>query len=280
MKRRLSFIAAVSLLLSGCGRNADLDYGTVPLSTEPMIRIEAELPAEPVQMPGASNPVDMTMMIAAEIEQMYENGITDDSKHPTVPESTLPSEPGPNASYNPTEETDNRQPTAEAAHPETENTEAPAETPKETRPAQTEPMHTEPPQTEPPETRPPQTEPPETQPPQTEPTETEPPAERIDTDALEAYARSYAFNTYGYEGDASLSFSNAGYFPGVRVFIRTMSEGYAAAQRAVDDQYRSDMSMGYPIVTEIDGVICRAKLNVRFEPADQPNTFTLWCFYG
>jgi hypothetical protein len=126
-----------------------------------------------------------------------------------------------------------------------------------------------------------ETSPPETAPPATEVPETEPPKAEINTRELEAYGRWYAASTYGYSGNTNCNPStNAGYFPGVRVKVTTMEEGYAAAREAVDYQYTCDVAMGRAISVEIDGVTVRRNINLYFEPTDDPQVFILRCYYG
>ena len=120
-----------------------------------------------------------------------------------------------------------------------------------------------------------------TEPTPTQPPETETPREQIDTRELESYGRRYAASTYGYNGNPNCNPStNAGYFPGVRVKVTTMEEGYAAAREAVDYQYASDVAMGRAISVEIDGVTVRRNINLYFQPTDDPQVFILWCYYG
>jgi hypothetical protein len=160
-------------------------------------------------------------------------------------------------------------------------TESSAEKPQSTEPPVTEPAITEPIPTQPPEMTPVETSPPETAPPATEVPETELPKAEINTRELEAYGRWYAASTYGYSGNTNCNPStNAGYFPGVRVKVTTMEEGYAAAREAVDYQYTCDVAMGRAISVEIDGVTVRRNINLYFEPTDDPQVFILWCYYG
>lgn len=210
---------------------------------------------------------------------------------PTVPQETEPEkdreekpqvQTEPPAEKPPKENVPPKEP-AETLPPVTEPaaTEPPAEKPQETEPQVTEPEVTEPAPTQPPETTPVETEPPETAPPATEAPETELPREQINTWELESYGRRYAASTYGYNGNPSCNPStNAGYFPGVRVKVTTMEEGYAAAMEAVDYQYASDMAMGREISVEIDGVKVRRNINLYFQPTDDPQVFILWCYYG
>lgn len=216
----------------------------------------------------------------------------------TLPSNTAVQPPSTTVPTDTTEEMTYPMQPEETMPPTTESTQ-PSE-PTETDPVVTQPTETVPPVTELASTAPTETEPtaavtaatvpPTTVPLYTELQETTQPAttapivettvpEGIDTAELRKYGRSYAADTYGYEGDPSLDIANAGAFPGVTVTINTMQEGYAAVERAVDRQYNHDMGMGYPVVMEIDGVLCRAKINLYFEPTDDPNTFILWCFY-
>ena len=202
-----------------------------------------------------------------------------------------------------------------SVRPEQPAVASPKKEPVETKPQATEPPVTEPPHTEPPMTEPPQTDPqekpietqppatkaeesviaptdpPETLPAETEPVETspqatEPPAtelvrEKVDAGALASYGRQYAASTYGYNGNPNCTPStNAGYFPGVRVRIATMEDGYAAAREAVDYQYACDAAMGRPISVEIDGVTVRRNINIYFEPTEDSQVFIVWCYYG
>lgn len=111
--------------------------------------------------------------------------------------------------------------------------------------------------------------------------EPEVPAEVIDTEALEAYGRSYASSTYGYWGNPNTGFSsNAGYFPPTYVIINSMEEGYKYAREVVDAQYCDDIAVGQPITAEIDGETVHRKINIYFQATDDPSMFLLYCFYG
>lgn len=172
-------------------------------------------------------------------------------------------------------------PSKEPAATQPPATEPPEEGPQVTESPTTALVVTEPAPTQSPETTPVETEPLETVPPATEAPETEPPKAEINTRELEAYGRWYAASTYGYSGNTNCNPStNAGYFPGVRVKVTTMEEGYAAAREAVDYQYTCDVAMGRAISVEIDGVTVRRNINLYFEPTDDPQVFILWCYYG
>lgn len=105
--------------------------------------------------------------------------------------------------------------------------------------------------------------------------------ESIDISALESYGRSYAEQTYGYWGNPVTGFSsNAGFYPPSYRTIQTMEEGYQAVREIVDAQYWDDVGASQQITAEIDGTTVRRKINVYFQPTDDPNVFLLYCFYG
>lgn len=106
-------------------------------------------------------------------------------------------------------------------------------------------------------------------------------AETIDTKALEAYGRRYAYETYGYDGNPNCNPSTgAGYFPAITKYIYTMEDGYKYARGAVTAQYNNDMGMGYPITAEIDGTLRRRKINLYIEETEIPNKYLIWVYYG
>ncbi len=178
--------------------------------------------------------------------------------------------------------------TTESTEPLTEGN-VPTETPTEnkTQPTTAPTEATTPPTTTPPTTQPttqatepPTTTPTETQPPETEPPTTETPKEEIDLAALEEYGRAYA-RTLGYNGNPNTGFAtNAGYFPPVYCFIRSMDEGRSIVREAVDAQYADDISCGHDIVVVIDGVERHRKLNIYIERTDKPDWYLVYCFYG
>ena len=187
------------------------------------------------------------------------------------------------------EEREQEKPTPKPQPTEPKET-APVETkPAETKPQPTEPVATEPPATEEPTTEP--TQPPETEPPATEPapTETVPeepeptevPAEVIDTAALEAYGRSYASSTYGYNGTSACHpGTGAGYFPAATKKITSMEEGYSIVRQAIDSQYKRDCAYGYTPYEEIDGKIVRCPINVSVSSTGEPNVYSITVYYG
>ena len=110
-----------------------------------------------------------------------------------------------------------------------------------------------------------------------------PKLERIDTAKLEKYARQYARDVYGYDGNPDcLPENEAGYFPGITWTIRTMEEGYQSARDAVERQYNRDMAGGRVIYREDENgeVYYRRAINVHFEPTEDPNVFIIWIYYG
>lgn len=160
---------------------------------------------------------------------------------------------------------------------ESDTTDAPTEPPRETKPPATEePEPTEPKPTEPTPTTPVPTEPKPTDPPATEPPATEP-AEVIDLDALVQYGLNYAANTYGYRIYPGV---RDGYYPAYTCVISTMEEGRAAVKGCVDDTTRALLARpGMQIVTEIDGVICRARIDIAITPKDE-GTYLVSVYYG
>lgn len=178
--------------------------------------------------------------------------------------------------------------TTESTEPLTEGN-VPTETPTEnkTQPTTAPTEATTPPTTTSPTTQPttqatepPTTTPTETQPPETEPPTTEAPKEEIDLAALEEYGRAYA-RTLGYNGNPNTGFAtNAGYFPPVYCFIRSMDEGRQIVRDMVDGQYINDINGGHDIVVVIDGVERHRKLNIYIEPTDTPYWYLVYCFYG
>lgn len=97
--------------------------------------------------------------------------------------------------------------------------------------------------------------------------------EYIDIAALEAYARQYATDSYGYYGTPGIGFNNhAGYFPPATKDITTMEEGYRLMREAVDCQYACDMAMGYDVVG--------TRLNVYIKSTGNPNEYLIYVFFG
>ena len=143
-------------------------------------------------------------------------------------------------------------------------------------PEPTEPVPTKPSPTEPKPTEPKPTEPPVTAPPATEPPATEP-AEVIDLDALVQYGLNYAANTHGYEISPGV---RDGYYPAYTCVFDTMEEGRAAVKGCVDDTTRALLARpGNHIVVEIDGVICRARIDITITPKDE-GTYLVSVYYG
>ena len=169
---------------------------------------------------------------------------------------------------------------------EPEVTEAPiTEPPRETNPPATEePEHTEPKPiqptqpkpTEPTPTTPASTEPKPTDPPVTEPPSTEP-VEVIDLDALVQYGLNYAADTHGYRIYPG---TRAGYYPAYTCAFKTMEEGRAAIRGCVDDTTRALLAVpGTQIAVEIDGVMCRARIDIEIRPKGD-GTYWVNVYYG
>ena len=162
---------------------------------------------------------------------------------------------------------------------EPDATDAPTEPPRETDPPATEePEHTEPKPkpTEPTPTTPAPTEPKPTDPPATEPPATEP-AEVIDLDALVQYGLNYAADTHGYRIYPG---TRAGYYPAYTCTFKTMEEGRAAIRGCVDDTTRALLAVpGTQIAVEIDGVICRTRIDIEIRPKGN-GTYWVNVYYG
>lgn len=222
-----------------------------------------------------------------------------DAVLPTVPEETTPvtvaeeTEPASEATEPELQETvlavKSEEREQDKPTPKPQPTEPKETAPVETEPAETKPQPTEPAATEPPATEEPTTEP--TQPPVTEPAPTEtvpeepepnePPAEVIDTAALEAYGRSYASSTYGYNGTSACHpGTGAGYFPAATKKITSMEEGYSIVREAIDSQYKRDCAYGYTPYEEIDGKIVRCPINVSVSSTGEPNVYSITVYYG
>ena len=206
----------------------------------------------PTQMQNQSAPPELS---AQETEG---NGVTTepeataaDSIPETVPEPTVPS---------------STEPSIQETEPGV--TEAPTEPPRETTPPVTE----EPEQTEPKPTQPKPTEPaPTTDPPVTDPTEV------LDLTALVQYGLNYAANTHGYEISPGV---RDGYYPAYTCVFDTMEEGRAAVKGCVDDTTRALLARpGNHIVVEIDGVICRARIDITITPKDE-GSYLVSVYYG
>ena len=110
---------------------------------------------------------------------------------------------------------------------------------------------------------------------------TEPKLEQIDIAALEAYGRSYASGTYGYNGTSACSpNTGAGYFPGATKEIPTMEDGYKLVRQAIDAQYYRDIACGYLPYEEINGIIVRCPINICIEFTGQSGVYIIWVYYG
>ena len=156
---------------------------------------------------------------------------------------------------------------------------------EETPPEETKAVEADPPEYKPEPTEPPQTEPPQTEPPQTEPPQTEaPPIVNPDTEAIEAYGRSYA-SSLGFVIDTSLGKGNSGYYsPDYRPLSST-EEGFAVAAgmvAATKNQLNSRFSTEYceVLVEEAYG-IARCNVVVVYSHTDElGDWYYTYVFYG
>ena len=225
----------------------------------------------PTQMQNQTTPPELSAQetegngVTTEPNATAADSIPETVPEPTVPSSTEPSiqETEPEATAAPTE------PPRETTPPVTEEPE-PTE-PKPTQPKPTGPAPTTPVPTEPKPTEPPVTEPPTTEPPATEP------AEDIDLDALVQYGLNYAANTYGYRIYPG---TRAGYYPAYTCVFNTMEEGMADIRGCVDDTTRALLAVpGTQIAVEIDGVMCRTRIDI-FIIKQGDNNYLVNVFYG
>ena len=207
--------------------------------------VETQLPTEAVMVQVETEPTVWETYAKEETVPVRESEEVTEPTSEAAPTAPPETEPEEGCEEMPTVQTE-----SPAEKPPKED--KPPKEPAGTQPPVTEPAATEPPAKTPQETEPQVTEPVVTEPTPTQPPETETPREQIDTRELESYGRRYAASTYGYNGNPNCNPStNAGYFPGVRVKVTTMEEGYAAAREAVDYQYASDVAMGRAISVEI-----------------------------
>lgn len=95
--------------------------------------------------------------------------------------------------------------------------------------------------------------------------------------ALIEYGREYATSTYGYEVCIGL---RDGYYPADDHLIYTMEDGYKAVRASVDGTTRMLLARpGVQIVTEIDGVLCRARIDIAIQGFGD-GAYRIWVYYG
>ena len=214
---------------------------------------------------GTTSPDKRDAQTTAPLPELTEPG-TEDSEmtEPQEAESSTPTvTPNPTAPQV-------TEPVIQETEPDI--TDAPTEPPRETTP----PVPTKPTPTEPKPTEPKPTEPPVTEPPTTEPPATEP-AEVIDLDALVQYGLNYAANTYGYRIYPG---TRAGYYPAYTCVFNTMEEGMADIRGCVDDTTRALLAVpGTQIAVEIDGVMCRTRIDIVIVKQGD-NNYLVNVFYG
>ena len=221
---------------------------------------------------GTTSPDKMDAQTIAPLPEFTEPGTEDvEMTEPQEAESSTPTvTPDPTAPQT-------TEPVIQETEPDA--TDAPTEPPRETDPPATEePEHTEPKPkpTEPTPTTPAPTEPKPTDPPATEPPATEP-AEVIDLDALVQYGLNYAADTHGYRIYPG---TRAGYYPAYTCTFKTMEEGRAAIRGCVDDTTRALLAVpGTQIAVEIDGVICRTRIDIEIRPKGN-GTYWVNVYYG
>lgn len=250
MKKAIVGLLLVVCLLTACSKEAKPEVTTEDPQLAVTTTATTEISTEPVETEiPTTEEQPSTALETSEIA----TEVTTESTEPLT-EGNVPTEP----------------PTENKTQPTTAPTEA--TTPPTTTPPTTQPTTQA--------TEPPTTTPTETQPPETEPPTTEAPKEVIDLAALEEYGRAYA-RTLGYNGNPNTGFAtNAGYFPPVYCFIRSMDEGRKIVRETVDGQYINDINGGHDIVVVIDGVERHRKLNIYIEETGEPDWYLVYCFYG
>ena len=253
MKKRI-FVILLTLLMvltvAGCENNNAATPQNEQVSMQSVLQNENTTPAE-------ETTPDLTEPTKESEPEITETVLTEDITKPEVTEPvvTEPAKPTP----------------TEPKPTQPQPTEPAPIVPEPTEPVPTKPSPTEPKPTEPKPTEPPVTEPPATESPATEP------AEVIDLDALVQYGRNYAANTHGYEISPGL---RDGYYPAYTCVISTMEEGRAAVRGCIDDTTRALLARpGNHIVVEIDGVICRARIDIAIVPKDE-GTYLISVYYG
>lgn len=245
MKKRI-FVILLTLLMvltvAGCENNNAATPQNEQVSMQSVLQNESTTPAE-------ETTPDLTEPTKESEPEITEPVLTEDITKPEVTEPvvTEPTKPTP--------------------------TEPEPTQPKPTEPA---PIVPEPTPTEPKPTEPKPTEPPVTEPPTTEPPATEP-AEVIDLDALVQYGLNYAANTYGYRIYPG---TRAGYYPAYTCVFSTMEEGKADIRGCVDDTTRALLAVpGTQIAVEIDGVMCRTRIDIVIVKQGD-NNYLVNVFYG
>ena len=258
MKKRI-FVILLTLLMvltvAGCENNNAATPQNEQVSMQSVLQNESTTPAE-------ETTPDLTEPTKESEPEITEPALTEDITKPEVtepvvtePEKPTPTEPKPT---------------------QPKPTEPAPIVPEPTEPVATKPTPTEPKPTEPKPTEPPVTEPPVTEPPATEPPATEP-AEVIDLDALVQYGLNYAADTHGYRIYPG---TRAGYYPAYTCTFKTMEEGRAAIRGCVDDTTRALLAVpGTQIAVEIDGVMCRARIDIEIRPKGN-GTYWVNVYYG
>ena len=253
MKKRI-FVILLTLLMvltvAGCENNNAATPQNEQVSMQSVLQNESTTPAE-------ETTPDLTEPTKESEPEITEPVLTEDITKPEVTESvaTEPEKPTP----------------TEPKPTQPQPTEPAPIVPEPTEPVATKPTPTEPKPTEPKPTEPPVTEPPATEPPATEP------AEVIDLDALVQYGLNYAADTHGYRIYPG---TRAGYYPAYTCTFKTMEEGRAAIRGCVDDTTRALLAVpGTQIAVEIDGVMCRARIDIEIRPKGN-GTYWVNVYYG
>ena len=263
--RRTLSILTLLMLLNGCAAQ------TQTIEAEPPTKVATEPTESPPTIESEPTETEETIPVRETAEMAESASVTE----PTTPAGKDQSRGA--GSHSATEPIVTQPPARDIPATEPPVTDIPVLETEATIPPATEPQETAPPAT----TEPVPTEP---TPSETEPEETEstvPPVEVIDTAALEAYGRSYASSTYGYNGTSACNTSTgAGYFPAATKKITSMDEGYSIVRQAIDSQYKRDAAYGYSPYEEIDGKTVRCPINIRVSATGEPNVYSITVYYG
>lgn len=109
------------------------------------------------------------------------------------------------------------------------------------------------------------------------PSEEESLKEYIDESTLISAGLQYAADTYGYEISVGV---RDGYYPAYQCVFDTMEEGLNCVKRCIDDTTRALLARpGTQIVVEIDGVLCRARIDITMKNLGD-GTYSVTVYYG
>lgn len=261
-KGLICFMEAISIcifLLTGCGEQAPYieNASDISLPVEPWDNSMDSSTTTPPPISDTSEDETEPVTTPVAVESNIDSNQQDNRPADTTPTSTIPS-----IQVTIPFETD---------PPETQFIE------DTTPPVTQQPEST---QTEPPE--PAATDPEITIPPATEDSDVSKPTapnpiEEIDLSALVQYGLQYAAEVHGYQISPGV---RDGYYPAYSCYFTSMKEGQAAIRGCVDDTTNAILAVpGTKIVAVIDGVICRARIDIVITPIGS-GSYRISVFYG